>query len=85
MKRSALLNIGLLIGSLLLTLVILEGVVRAFSEYDRDGNAGFLDVDLYPYRIPLVSLQRSLDRYNSSTSSRPTDDGTRAAGTRPQR
>lgn len=70
MKRSTLANAGLVLAPLLLTLVVLEGVVRAFSEYDRDGNAKFVDVSLYPYRIPLVSLQRSLDRYNSSTSSR---------------
>jgi len=70
MKRSFLTHAGLVIGSLIVTLLILEGVIRAFSEYDRDGNAEFVEVDLHPYRVPLVSLQRSLDRYNSSTSSR---------------
>ena len=70
MKRDRLIGIGLLIGSLFVTLAILEGAVRLSIDYDRDGNAEFADVKLRPYRIPLVSIQESLDKYNSSTSSR---------------
>jgi hypothetical protein len=70
MKRDTLIGIGLLVGSILLTFAILEGVVRVYSEDDKDGNIKFVEVKLRPYRIPLVSIQESLDKYNSSTSSR---------------
>ena len=55
-----------------MTFCLVEGITRQglYGEDDKDGNVKFADVKLRPYRIPFVSIQESLDKYNSSTSSR---------------
>jgi hypothetical protein len=56
-------KIALLIGSLLLTIIVSEIVLRVTSHTDVDGNAFVADQRIRPFRFPIKSLEQKVAQY----------------------
>ena len=56
--------------SLIITCIVCELVFRFLTHTDENGERRFGPVVLYPYRMPVVSLQKSIERFTSGEDSR---------------